>query len=183
MEGHMTEFNFYIGIVGALVLVTGAFLPDKDVTHPAKSLKNWLFAGGGLMMLTYSLIGYFYGDATIFFSFVQGFALIAALLGIANIGDRWGLILTGGTGVIFLGWSLWLFEDYSTAIFIVGLIGISLGYVQKMGTIRRFAALALGGLALALFSWIVGDKIFLTLNAFYAAFSAYRGYEILRKLK
>lgn len=43
-----------LGIGGAGVLVVGAAYPDKKVSHPVKSIKNWLFAVGGLVRLSFS---------------------------------------------------------------------------------------------------------------------------------
>lgn len=40
------EFSFLIGILGSLVLVTGAAWPIEKTKNPIKSVKNWLFGIG-----------------------------------------------------------------------------------------------------------------------------------------
>ena len=64
------DYIFWIGIVGSLILVTGAALPEPvGKIHPVKSLKNWLFTGGGVLMFAYALLNYL-GGGPVFFLFL-----------------------------------------------------------------------------------------------------------------
>jgi hypothetical protein len=167
------DYIFLIGLAGSLVLVTGAAWPDsKKTKHPAKSVKNWLLAIGGVMMLAYSTLNYFDGGA-IFFIFLQALVVLASILMMLNIPDKIDtpIIILCGLGLIV--WSLYLFENYNTVFFIIGLSGIGLGYVFEGGSLRRSVALTLGSALIALFSYIEMSWIFFWLNVFFAIFSAY----------
>jgi len=74
-------------------------------------------------------------------------------------------------------WSLYLFEGYSTIIFILGFCGIGMGYAFQMGTLRRSLALTLGSILIALFSYIDANWTFFWLNTFFVIFSAYYFYK------
>ena len=51
------DYIFLAGLIGSLTLVTGAAWPEMKVKkHPVKSVKNWLFAIGGLIMLIYAIL-------------------------------------------------------------------------------------------------------------------------------
>jgi predicted membrane protein len=76
--------------------------------------------------------------------------------------------------------SLYLFEWYTTIIFIAWLIGIGLWYAFKMWSMRREAALMLWGILIAIFSYLQPDRIFFWLNIFFALFS---GYYLIKNLK
>ncbi|MFC1599897.1 hypothetical protein ACFL3T_02615 [Patescibacteria group bacterium] len=166
------DINFYVGLAGALILVTGAAWPVKKVKHPMKSTKNWLFAIGGGVMLTYSILGYLAGGA-VFFIFLQSLVVIASVLMMLNTKEKISIPAIIISGIALIIWSLYLFEGYNTVFFIIGLTGVGLGYILKMGSIRRNVALMLGGLLIAIFSYIEMSWIFFWLNAFFAAFSAY----------
>ena len=76
----MFDLPFIIGVLGSLVLVTGAAWPElKSITHPAKSIKNWLLAMGALLMLSYTVLGYL-GGGPVFFIFLQILAVFASTL-------------------------------------------------------------------------------------------------------
>lgn len=168
-----------IGIIGSLILVTGAAWPEgQDAKHPIKYFKNWLFTIGGFSMLIYAILGYLEGGP-IFFIFLQGLVGISSILMMAAINDKIGgpIITTGG--LILIGWSLYLFDGYNTVFFIIGLMGIGLGYAFKMGTLRRPLALTLGSILIAIFSYIEASFIFFWLNVFFAIFS---GYYVVRML-
>ena len=60
---------FLIGAWGGLVTVLGAAFPEEKVTHPIYSTKNWLLAIGALILLTYSLLNYFFGSRFALFCF------------------------------------------------------------------------------------------------------------------
>jgi hypothetical protein len=166
------DYIFFTGLIGSLVLVTGSAWPDKKRGRPIKSIKNWLFTIGGILMLYYAIFGYLTGGP-IFFIYLETLVVIASILMMINIDDRIDASIIGilGTGFIIL--SLYLFEGYSTIFFIIGLSGIGLGYAFKTGTKRRSAALFLGAALIALFSYIEQSWIFFWLNVFFAVFSAY----------
>lgn len=176
----MFDYIFLTGLIGSLILVTGAAWPEgKDLTRPMKSKKNWLFAVGAVTMLAYSLLGYFFSDGAIFFAFLQGFVIIASIMMMLNTSDKVDIIVMSLGGIGFVVWSLALFEDYSTIIFILGLVGIGLGYALQMGSIKRILSLTIGSVLIALFSYIVASWIFFWLNVFFAIFS---GYYLVRML-
>ncbi|MDA1060979.1 MAG: hypothetical protein O3B47_04255 [bacterium] len=175
------DYIFYTGLIGSLILVTGAAWPEKKPKkHPAKSLKNWLFAIGGLIMLLYAIFGYQQGGP-IFFVMLEVLVVIASVMMMLNTPDN---IDTPIISVLALGliiWSLTIFEGYNTIFFILGLAGIGLGYAFNMGTLRRNLALTLGSALIALFSYIEASWIFFWLNTFFALFSAYYLFKSLPK--
>ncbi len=175
------DYIFLTGLIGSLVLVTGAAWPEiKDIKHPAKSLKNWLFAIGGFAMLLYAIFGYQQGGP-IFFVILEALVAIASILMMLNTPDKFdGAVLTI-SGLGFIIWSLYLFEGYNTVFFILGLCGIGLGYAFQMGTLRRSVALTLGSALIAVFSYIEASWIFFWLNTFFAIFSAYYVYKALTR--
>lgn len=171
-------YIFITGLVGSLVLVTGAAWPEtKDVKHPAKSLKNWLFAvGGGFFMLLYAFLSYQQGGP-IFFVILQILVAIASIFMMLNTPDKIDTPIISISGLGLIIWSLYLFEDYGTVIFILGLCGIGLGYTFRMATLRRSIALTIGSILIAVFSYIEASWIFFWLNVFFAIFSAYYVYK------
>ena len=175
------DYIFWTGLVGSLILVTGAAWPEaKDVKHPAKSLKNWLFAIGGFIMLLYAFFGYQQGGP-IFFMILEILVAIASILMMLNTPDKIDTPIIAISGLGLIIWSLYLFENYGTVIFILGLCGIGLGYAFQMGTLRRSIALTLGSILIALFSYIEASWIFFWLNVFFAIFSAYYVYKGLAR--
>jgi len=168
----MIDYIFLTGIIGSLVLVLGAAWPENMTSSPTKSIKNWLFAIGALLMLSYATFGYMTGGA-IFYIFLQAFIVIASVLMMLKIDDRIDTAVVSIFGIGFIIWSLMLFEGYSTIIFIIGLSGIGLGYAFDMGTLRRGVALTFGSALIALFSYIGANWIFFWLNVFFALFSGY----------
>ena len=163
---------FLTGLTGALILVSGAAYPIKKVTHPIKSTKNWLFAIGGIIMLIYSVLNYLAGGA-IFFVFLQILINIASILMMLNTGDKINIPIIISIGIGLIIWSLKIFESYNTVFFILGLIGIALGYALKTGTFKRNLSLTIGGILIATFSYIEASWIFFWLNIFFAIFSGY----------
>ena len=166
------DTTFLIGLVGALVLVAGAAYPVKKVKYPTHSAKNWLFAIGGVIMLIYSILNYLAGGA-IFFIFLQILVNISSILMMSNTGDKLDAVVISVAGISLIGWSLTLFEGYNTILFILGLVGIALGYAFETGTFRRNLALAIGAILIAVFSYIEANWIFFWLNTFFALFSGY----------
>ena len=161
---------FYIGIIGAVILVLGAAWPVKPKIHPAKTVKSWLFASGGVFMFAYALLGYLAGGP-IFFVILQALVQISSLLMLFNTPDKIDIPVIGISGVALIIWALTLFEDYTTLIFIFGLLGIALGYALGPATKRGNIALTTGSLLIAVFSYLVADWIFFWLNTFFAIFS------------
>ena len=52
------NYTFLTGLIGSLVLVAGAAWPEsKDVKRATKSVRDWLFAIGGFIMLLYAFLG------------------------------------------------------------------------------------------------------------------------------
>lgn len=167
------DYIFWLGIIGSLILVTGAAWPVlKGIKHPAKSAKNWLFAVGGAFMFAFALLGYL-GGGPIFFVFLQILVAISSLLMMLNVPDKYDVPIISISGLALIVWSLSLFEGYNTVFFVLGLSGIGLGYAFQMGTIRRVLALTLGSALIAIFSYIEASWIFFWLNVFFALFSAY----------
>ncbi|MBN1258367.1 hypothetical protein JXA05_01275 [Candidatus Peregrinibacteria bacterium] len=167
------DITFWTGIVGSLVLVTGAAWPEpKTGTPPTRSSKNWLLAVGAALMLLYAILGWKEGGA-VFFVILEILVVIAAVLMMADVDDRIDAVALSVSGAGLIAWSLYLFEGYNTIIFIVGLVGIGLGYAFRMGTLRRGVALTLGSALIALFSYLEASWIFFWLNVFFALFSAY----------
>ena len=167
------DYTFWTGILGSLSLVAGAAWPEpKAKTVPVKSVKNWLFAAGGLVMFIYALLGYLQGGA-IFFVLLQILVVVSSILMMLNTDDRIDMAVLGlfGTGLIV--WSMTMFQGFSTIIFILGLIGIGFGNAFQMGTLRRNLALTLGSVIIALFSYMQSSWIFFWLNVFFAVFSGY----------
>ena len=179
----MIDYIFIIGLIGSLILVTGAAWPEgKDLVHPMKSRKNWLLAIGAAFMFVYALLGYL-NNGPIFFLFLQGFVIIASIMMMLNTSDKVDLVVMTLGGVGFVAWSLALFEGYTTIIFILGLVGIGLGYALQMGTVKRSASLMIGSILIAVFSYIEASWIFFWLNVFFAIFSGYYVVKLLAKKK
>jgi len=171
---------FYIGLTGAIILVGGAAYPIRPVKHPAQSLKNWLYAIGGAIMLWYSILNYLI-DGSIFFVFLQILVNLAGVLMLINVKESLSTVIISLGGIFLVGWSLRLFEDFSTLLFILGLIGISLGYISDITSTKRYIDLTIGSALVSLFSYAQGDMIFFWLNAFFAIFSAHSVFKMARK--
>lgn len=166
------DYIFYIGLIGSIILVTGAAWPIVKVKHPVYSKKNWLFAIGGVFMLVFSILGYLNGGP-VFFIFLQALVAVASILMMINAPDKVDIPIITTSGIALIIWSLYLFEGYNTIFFILGLTGIGLGYTLQMGTVRRNAALTIGSILIAVFSYVEASWIFFWLNTFFACFSAY----------
>ncbi len=161
------------GLLGSLVLVTGAAWPEKKGKHtPMQSTKNWLFAIGGVLMLLYAVLGWMVGGP-IFFVFLEILVVVASVMMMGGVDDRIDTAVISLLGLAFIIWSLTLFEGYNTVFFIIGLSGVGLGYAFDMGTLRRSVALTVGSVLIALFSYIEASWIFFWLNTFFAIFSMY----------
>lgn len=167
------DYIFLIGLTGATILVLGSAWPDTPEKKPFLSIKNWLLAIGALFMFTYSLTGYLYQETTIFFIFLQILVILASIFMMLDTDDKMEAIIISLAGTGLIAWSIYLFEGYSTVIFIFGLIGVALGYCMTGGTKKRYLALTLGSILISIFSYIEKNWIFFWLNLFFAIFSAY----------
>jgi hypothetical protein len=168
------DYVFLAGLAGSIVLITGAAWPEKTRTRPAppvKSFKNWLFAVGGLIMTLYSVLGYLAGGS-VFFVFLQILILISTILMMLDLNDVIDMAVISLCGLVLVIWSLTLFTGYVTLIFIAGLMAVGMGYAFN-GTIRRNAALTIGSILIAAFSYTESNWIFFWLNAIFAVFSGY----------
>lgn len=168
---------FIVGLIWSLILVTWAAWPEsKKINHPARSIKNWLFTIWGIFLLLYAYLWYLQGGP-IFFVILEILALIACVFMMLNTPDTIDVPIIAISSLCLIIWSLYLFEDYRTLIFIFGLSWIWLWYVFQMWTIRRNIALTLGSALIAIFSYIESSYIFFWLNIFFAIFSAYYLYK------
>lgn len=127
------DTTFITGLIGSIVLVAGAAWPMEKVKHPILSIKNWLFLVGGLLMLAYAILNYYLNQAPFFFVIFEIFLAFTAVLMMANTDDRLDTILVTIATIGFVIWSIMLFEDYGTIVFIVGLSTIGLGYYPGNG--------------------------------------------------
>ena len=177
-----TDITFLTGLLGSLILITGAAWPDTKTSHPARSLKNWLFAIGGFVMLIYALLNYQNGGP-IFFVILQLLVNISSVFMMLNTSDKIDVPIIGLSGTALIVWSLYLFEGYNTVFFIIGLSGIGIGYVLDAGSLKRSAALTIGSTLIALFSYIEHSWIFFWLNVFFALFSVYGGWKLQQSTK
>jgi len=177
------DIIFYTGLIGSLILVLGAGWPIQgDAKHPAKSVKNWLFAFGGLVMLLYSILGWQNGGP-IFFVFLEILVAIASIMMMIDMDDRIDTVVISISGMGFIIWSLYLFTGYNTMFFIIGLAALSMGYAFSNGTVRRDIALTFGSVVLAVFSYMEMSWIFFWLNIFFGIFSGYWLVKNLRSQK
>lgn len=164
---------FLTGLIGSIILVIGAAWPEPALPrHPTRSTKNWLFAVGGAIMLAYSIFGYMQGSS-IFFVLLEILIVISNILMMLKIDDRIDTIIIGLGGLGFSIWSIYLFQGYSTILFVIGLSLTGFGYAFDMKTLRRAVALTLGSLIIAAFSYLEASWIFFWLNTFFAIFSGY----------
>lgn len=172
--------TFLIGLGGSIILVIGAALSDATARHPTRSLKNWCFAIGGFCMLVYSSLNYLAGGP-IFFIFLQALVNISSIFMMLNVDDRIDTAVTtiAAVGLIIL--SLYLAQGWETVLFILGLVGIAMGYELTGGTVKRELALTVGSIMIALFSYLTASWIFFWLNVFFALFSAWQAWKIRRR--
>jgi len=162
-----------LGILGGILLVIGASLPLQTVSHPIRSAKNWLYVIGTFILMIFSYLDYKYNGAPFFFTIYEIYLVLASILMFMNVPERISILLLTLGGIGMVAWSVLLFEDYSTVIFILGCIGLALGYILKTGTRKRNFVLFLASALLALFSYISFSWTFFWLNVFFSVFSAW----------
>lgn len=172
-----------LGILGGLILVIGAAWPVHKVSHPIKSTKNWLYAIGAVILTIFAYLDYKYNGAPFFFVILELYIIFASVLMFSDTDDRidTALLSLGGLGMIV--WSLYLFEDSTTIIFILGLCGIGIGYALDTGTRKRNTVLFFASLLLTIFSYLSGAWVFFWLNAFFALFSGYHALKLKNENK
>lgn len=158
------DARMLVGLVGSAILVAG-------VATTAQRKKNLLFAFGNACMLTYALLGYI-GGGPIFFLILQIFIALSTVSMLFNIPDAYDTPLLAVGGLALVAWSLSLFEGYSTAIFVVGLVLLGIGFAMTPATLKRETALMTGSAMIAVFSFLMRDWIFVGLNVLFAVLSA-----------
>lgn len=172
---------FSLGVIGGVILAIGAFWPVKKTNHPARSIKNWLFAVGGLLLFVFALLDYLYGTGPLFFVILELLVIIASVLMMLNTNDKIDTWIISVSGIALVAWSLFLFEGYSTIFFILGLVGIGLGYALDTGTLKRNVVLTVGSILIAIFSYLGESWIFFWINVFFAIFSTYHSVMLIKK--
>ena len=176
------DLSSVIGIVGWIVLIIGAAWPIETTKKPTKSVKNRLFGIGWCIMLLYSILWYL-SWLSIFFIFLQILIFIASILMMLNTDDRIDASILSVSGIILIILSLYMFQWYTTIIFIFGLAWLGLWYAFKMNTLRRNLALMIWGILVAVFSYLDANRIFFWLNIFFWLFSLYYVIKIIRSHK
>ncbi len=157
------DLRFIIGLLGSLLLIIG-------VATPTQKTKNILFAAGNTCMFAYALLGYLAGGP-VFFLILQIFVAISTVSMLLKIRDAYDTPLLAITGFALVLWSLSLFEGYSTALFVVGLALLGIGFAMDTGTLKREVALMIGSVVIAVFSFLMSDWIFVGLNTLFAVLS------------
>ena len=164
-----------VGIIGSLILVTGAAWPEpKKIIHPARSIKNWLFAVGALFLFVYAWLGYIAGGS-FFFVLLELLVIIASILMLTHVRDSIAAPIILNLGLLFILYSISQSQGFDMIFFILGLSGIALGYIFDMNTLRRALALTIGSSLIVIFSYLEANWIFFWINVFFAVFSGYYG--------
>jgi hypothetical protein len=177
------DVNFLIGLIWSLILVTWAARPEpKKAIKSVQSTKDRLFLIWACVLTIFARLWY-YNWWSIFFFILEIFVIISSILMMLDTNDTFDTIVLAISWLGLVIRSLYLFEGYTTIIFIAWLIFIGLGYAFKMWSIRREAALVLGSALVALFSYLQPNRIFFRLNIFFALFSAYYLIKYIRKWK
>lgn len=165
--------SYFIGIIGATILVIGSAWPDRKTSHPAKSIKNLLFALGNVTMISYSYLNFINEGASVFFILLQLLIAIATVLMLLNTDDRLDTAIMTIAATALITWSLHLYRGTDTIIFVAGMALLGLGYALQPARSIRNTILCLGSSFVAWFSYLEADWVFFWLNIFFAAFSAY----------
>lgn len=166
------DFTLILGIFAATILVMGAAWKPTP-------LKNKLFTAGNVGMFIYALLNYQNGGS-VFFVLLESLILISTVLMLLEVSDKKSTLILTASGLSFVIWSLFLFEDYTTVIFIFGLTVLGMGFAFKNDTLRRDVALTAGSAVLGLFSYLDQAWLFVYINLFFLVFS---GYYLLKRLK
>lgn len=153
------DYRLLIGVLGSAILVAGVANTDQKA-------KNLLFAIGNAYMFLYALIGYLSGGP-IFFLILQIFIAISTLCMLLKVPDTYNTPILAIGGLALVGWSLSLFQDYTTAIFVIGLALLGIGYAMESGSLKREMALMIGSIVIAIFSFLMRDWVFVGLNVIF----------------
>jgi len=172
---------FFLGVTGGTLLVLGSLLPEKLHISPYRSVKNWLFALGNFCMLLFSLLDYLFQSGMFFFVLLQGVVNLSSIFMMFRVPEKISAFSLLAAGVVCTMWSLFLEQDSTVLLFIIGLIMVSLGFVFAEGSMRRNEALFFGSACIAIFSYINETWIFFWLNSFFALFSLLHVFQIFRK--
>jgi len=173
--------TFLIWLIWSLVLVAWAARPEpKKIIKSIKSTKNRLFLIWACVLTIFARLGY--NDWwTIFFFILEIFVIISSILMMLDTNDTIDITILSLSWLWLIIRSLYLFEGYSTIIFIIWLIGIWLWYAFTMWSIRREIALMLWWILIAIFSYLQPNRVFFWVNIFFAIFSWYYLIENIRK--
>lgn len=177
------DFIFGLGVLGGIILVLGAMWPAKKVQIPRNSVKNQLFAAGAIILFTYAVLNYLYGTGTLFFAILEVLAIVSSALMLLGISEKISTRIISVLGIGLVIWSIFIAKDYFAAIFILGLIMVSWGYILESGTTKRNLLLAVGSLLIAFFSYLGSAWVFFWLNIFFAGFSFYHVWELSKQSK
>jgi hypothetical protein len=178
------DFPFITWILWAIVLLIGAAYPEeKSVKRPTKSIKNRLFGIWWIIMLIYAILWYIIFWGSIFFIILEILIVISCALMMLNTNDKFDTSVIGISWIILIIWSMYLFQWYTTIIFVLWLALLGLWYAFNMGSLRRDLMLTFGSILIAIFSYIEASRIFFWLNIFFALFSLYYTIKRLRSKK
>lgn len=156
------DLRFFIGLLGSIILVVGVATTSRR--------RNMFFAVGNACMFTYALLGYLQGGS-IFFVILQMYIALSTISMLLRVPDRYDTPVLALSGIALVAWSLSLIQGIGTAVFVVGLVLLGIGFAMETGTRKREAALMLGSTVIAVFSVLMRDWIFVVLNVLFATFS------------
>ena len=168
----MPHHHIIVGTIGLLILAIGAAWPVERTTEPMLSRKNIFFAIGNIFMFGYSLMNYFEGGS-IFFILLQTLIIVSTILMFLKTDDKLDAAILACIGAALTTYALFLFQDFTTVIFVLGLVILGIGFAFDMLSMWRQVALTAGSVLIAIFSLIEGNQIFLWLNVVFAAFSGF----------
>src|SRR5690606_38465951 len=118
------------------ILVLGAAWPEHDQEKAIHSIKNWPFALGALGLFIYSIFNYALGGS-ILYIFLETLALVASVLMMLELSDRADSSILGPLAGVLIVISWIMGEGAATILFILGLLGIGLGYAFTPQTRQR----------------------------------------------
>ncbi len=157
------DLRLFLGLAGSALLIAG-------VITASVQWKNGLFAAGNAGMFLYALLGSLAGGS-VFFLILQIFIALSTVSMLLHIPDRYDTTILAVGGLALVGWSLSLFEGFRTALFVIGLVLLGIGFAMDPGTVKRDLFLLLGSAVIATFSYLMRDWIFFGLNAVFALLS------------
>ncbi len=169
----MNEAIFLTGLISSIILVIGSAWPERP-------LKNWIFGLGNFGMLAYALLAFLFTDNPILFVLLEILCAASSVLALLKVKEKISTRLILLAGLALLLWSLFLFEDMATLVFIFGLIALAIGFVSK-NAVKRNVVFILGCILISTFSFIKGEMIFFWLNAIFGLFSSFYLLKALRK--